>query len=148
MPLLWRIPGVTTPEITDSLVSTVDLPKTILSLLNVKKKLIPENLQGYDISSILKDPKSKIRQQILIEHDEEIAQDKVFRLRTLITEKHRLTLYDGYDDFGDIFDFTADPDELINLWNVDKELKTILLEKLLREIVNLRPREPKRSAYN
>ncbi|MHA1985991.1 MAG: sulfatase family protein [Promethearchaeota archaeon] len=148
MPLLWRIPGITKPGIANSLVSTVDLPITILNLLNVKKKLIPENLQGYDITSILKDPKHKIRQQVLIEHDEEITKDKVFRLRTLITENHRLTLYDGYDDFGDIFDLTTDSDELINLWDVDKELRNRLTEKLLREIISIRPRTPKRNAYN
>jgi len=149
MPLIWKIPGVTTPGISDSLVSTVDLPSTILNLLNVKKKLIPDNLQGYDISSILKeDPKNKIRQQILIEHDEEIVQDKVLRLRTLITENHRLTLYNGYDNFGDIFNYQTDPDEVNNLWDVDKELKNKLIETLLREIINLRPRMPKRCAYN
>jgi len=148
MPLIWKIPEVTTPGISDSLVSTVDIPKTILNLLNVKKKLIPDNLQGYDVASILRDPKNKIRQQILIEHDEEIVEDKVFRLRTLITEKHRLTLYDGYNDVGDVFDFSNDPDEVNNLWNVDKELKNNLLEKLLREIISIRPRTPKRNAYN
>ncbi|MHA2283798.1 MAG: sulfatase family protein [Promethearchaeota archaeon] len=148
MPLMWRIPGITSPGISDSLVSTVDLPKTILKLLKVKNKLIPGNLQGYDASSIIEDPKNKIRQQLLIEHDEEIVQDKVFRLRTLITEKHRLTLYDGYDDFGDVYDFTSDSDELVNLWNINKELKNDLIEKLLREIISLRPRTPKRNAYN
>ena len=148
MPLLWKIPEVTTPGISDSLVSTVDLPNTILNSLKVKKKLIPDNLQGYDISSILEDPSNKIRQQILIEHDEEIVQDKVFRLRTLITEQHRLTLYDGYDNFGDIFNYQTDPDEVNNLWDVDKELKNKLIETLLREIINLRPRMPKRCAYN
>lgn len=148
MPLIWKIPEVTTPGISDSLVSTVDLPSTILNLLEVKKKLIPDNLQGYDVASILKDPKNKIRQQILIEHDEEIVEDKVFRLRTLITEEHRLTLYDGYNDVGDIFDFSNDPNELKNLWNVDKELQNHLIEKLLREIISTRPRTPKRNAYN
>jgi len=148
IPLIWKIPEVTTPGISDSLVNTVDLPNTILKLLKVKKKLIPDNLQGHDISSILEDPKNKIRQQILIEHDEEIVQDKVFRLRTLITENHRLTLYDGYDNCGDIFNYQTDPEEVNNLWDVDKELKNKLIETMLREIINLRPRMPKRCAYN
>ena len=148
MPLLWRIPRKIKPGISNSLVSTVDLPKTILNLLNVKKKLIPGNLQGFDISNILNDPENKIRKQILIEHDEEIAKDKVFRLRTLLTEKHRLTIYDGYDDFGDIFNYITDPAEINNLWDRDKELKNTLVEKLLREIINLKPRTPKRNAYN
>jgi arylsulfatase A-like enzyme len=148
MPLIWRIPGKTKSRITNSLVSTVDLPKTILNLLNIKKKLIPENLQGFDISNIIEDTSNKNRQHLVIEHDEEIAKDKVFRLRTLITEKHRLTLYDGYDDFGDIFNYVTDPAEINNLWDTDKELKNRLVEKLLRGIISLRPRTPKRNAYN
>ena len=148
MPLIWKIPNLTNSNLTNSLVGTVDLPKTILNLLGVNKKLHPEGMQGYDITPILKEPTNKVRQQVLIEHDEEIAQDKIFRLRTLITEKHRLTLYDGYDNFGDIFDWEADPYEVSNLWSVEKELKNQLVEKLLREIINVRPRLPKRSAYN
>lgn len=148
MPLIWKIPNLTNSTVTNSLVGTVDLPKTILNLLGVNEKLHSEGMQGYDINPILKEPTNKVRQQVLIEHDEEIAQDKIFRLRTLITENHRLTLYDGYDNFGDIFDYEADPYEVSNLWNVEKELKNQLVEKLLREIITVRPRIPKRSAYN
>lgn len=148
MPLIWKIPGLTKASITDSLVNTVDLPKTILNLLNIDEKFIPKNMQGYDITPILKDPIEKVREQILIEHDEEIAQDKIFRLRTLVTESHRLTLYDGYDKIGDLFDYKNDLEEVNNLWDKDKKLKNSLLEKLLREIMSLQPRLPKRSAYN
>jgi len=148
MPLIWKIPNLTNSTVTHSLVGTVDLPKTILNLLGINEKLHPEGMQGYDLIPILKEPTNKVRQQVLIEHDEEIAQDKIFRLRTLITENHRLTLYDGYDNFGDIFDYEADPYEVSNLWNIEKELKNKLVEKLLREIITVRPRIPKRSAYN
>jgi len=129
-------------------VGTVDLPKTILNLLGVNKKSYPEGMQGYDITPILKEPTNKVRQQVLIEHDEEIAQDKIFRLRTLITEQYRLTIYDGYDEIGDLFDYKNDSNEVDNLWNSDKELRDQLIERLLREIISLRPRIPKRSAYN
>ena len=105
-------------------------------------------MQGRDITKILKNPNEKVREQILIEHDEELAKDMIMRLRTLVTENHRLTLYDGYDDFGDLFDYKADPDEVNNLWNRNQELRYDLVEKLLREIINIRPRYPKREAYN
>ncbi|MFW9825269.1 MAG: hypothetical protein ACFFE4_20170, partial [Candidatus Thorarchaeota archaeon] len=72
----------------------------------------------------------------------------IFRLRTLVTESHRLTLYDGYDKIGDLFDYKNDLEEVNNLWDKDKKLKNSLLEKLLREIMSLQPRLPKRSAYN
>ncbi len=100
------------------------------------------------ITPILKEPQKKIRKQLLIEHDEEIADDTTFRLRTLITENHRLTLYDGYENTGDFFDYKNDPDEMDNLWDKDKELRNIHIERMLREIINLRPRLPKRCAYD
>lgn len=148
IPLLWNVPGFTKTSISNSLVSTVDLPKTILNILGVKKRKHPDTFQGCDLTPILKDPQEKVRKRVLIEHDEEIAKDKVFRLRTLITEKHRLTLYDGYDGIGDIFDFENDPNEINNLWDKNKELKSTLVNSLLREIISLRPRLPKRKAYN
>ena len=148
MPLLWRIPGVTKNSTSDSLISTVDLPKTILNLLNIKPKFHPRVFQGYDATPILKDPAVKIRDRVLIEHDEEIAKNKIMRLRTLVTEKHRLTIYDGHDNLGDIFNYKSDPDEINNLWNADKELRNKLSEELLREIIRVRPRFPKRNAYN
>ncbi len=148
MPLIWKIPDITRSSASDSLVNTVDLPKTILNILGIKKKDHPTLLQGNDITPILNDAKKKVREHLLIEHDEEIAKDKIMRLRTLVTEKHRLTIYDGYDNLGDIFDYESDSGEINNLWNKNKELRSKLTEKLLREIINLRPRFPKRDAYN
>jgi arylsulfatase A-like enzyme len=147
-PLLWTVPGLTKSSVSNSLVSTVDLPKTILSLLRIEKKHRPEMCQGYDISSILENPSNKIREQLLIEHDEElthIRRKEAFRLRTLITERHRLTIYDGFEK-GDIFDYESDPTEVNNLWNKDENLKNILMEKLMREMINLQLRIPSRKS--
>ncbi len=148
MPLLWNIPGLTHTSVSDSLVSTVDLPKTILNLLHIKERFHAKPMQGKDITPILKNSDEKVRNQLLIEHDEELSKDMVMRLRTLITENHRLTLYDGYKNYGDIFDYAKDPDEVNNLWASDKELRNELIERLLREIISLKPRFPKREAYN
>ena len=81
-------------------------------------------------------------------HDEELTQinrKESFRLRTLVTEKHRLTIYDGYEQ-GDLFDYESDPGEVNNLWSKDEELKNKLVEKLMREIINVQLRIPKRKA--
>lgn len=148
MPLIWKIPNLTKPSTSDSLVSTVDLPMTILNLLGITKKKYTETMPGYDITPILKDSTEKVRRQLLIEHDEEISRDKVYRIRTLVTEKHRLSIYEGYDNFGDIFDYESDPAEIDNLWFKNKELKNELVEKLLRELIKVNPKTPKRCAYN
>ncbi|MFX0099629.1 MAG: sulfatase [Candidatus Hodarchaeota archaeon] len=148
MPLLWKIPGVTKTSVTSSLVSTIDIPSTLLQILGVKKRKIPVNFQGIDFSPIFNDPSYAIRNQILIEHDEEISKDKTFRLRTLVTENHRLTIYDGYDNFGELFDLKKDPTEINNLWAPEAELRNELQERLLREIVKMQPRMPERTTYN
>ena len=148
MPLLWNIPGLTKASVSDSLVSTVDLPKTILNILGVKKKQQPEIFQGYDITPILEDPNKKVRERLLIEHDDEITRNDSFRLRTLVTEKHRLTIYDGYKNCGEIFNYEKDPGEVNNLWDKDNELKVELTNKLMREIISLQPRVPSRKAQN
>jgi arylsulfatase A-like enzyme len=148
MPLLWKIPGITTSEVSDSLINTVDLPKTILNLVGIKEKFHPEGFQGCDITSVLKDPNEKVRECLHIEHDEEIASDRIFRVRTLITERYRLSVYDGYENILDIFDYETDPNEIDNLSPKNRQLRNELTEKLLREIIKIRPRLPKRNAYN
>jgi len=146
IPLLWKIPGITKGNTSSSLVSTIDLTKTLYDLLNIRKKDQPNILQGKDITPILKDPEKEVQNKILIEHDEELAKDKIIRLRTLITKRHRITLYDGYKE-GDIFDLEQDPHEQNNLWD-NKDLKNKMIEELLREIIRLRPRQPPRAAFN
>ncbi len=148
MPLIWRVPNLTRNSISDSLINTNDLPITILNLLGLDKKKYVAPMQGFDITPILKDPVEKVRERLLIEHDEEIWKDKVFRVRTLITEQHRLSIYDGLENFGDIFNYEMDPLEINNLWQEKKELRQQLMEELLREVVAQLPRTPERSAYN
>ncbi|MBY8991360.1 MAG: sulfatase-like hydrolase/transferase, partial [Candidatus Lokiarchaeota archaeon] len=147
-PLLWKVPGLTKTSVSNSLVSTVDLPKSLLSMLGVEKKYHPEMCQGYDMSPILENPDNKVREQLLIEQDEElthISRQESFRLRTLITERHRLTIYDGFEK-GDIFDYESDPGEVDNLWSKDEDLKNILIEKLMREMVSVQLRIPTRKS--
>lgn len=148
MPLIWKIPGITRTATSDSLVSTVDLPITILNLLNINKRKHSKYFQGIDITPILHDTTKKVRDHILIEHDEEISKDKIMRVLTLVNESHRITIYNDFDEIGDIFNLKEDPDEINNLWNSDKELKNKLLEELLRESLKVKPRIPKRASYN
>ncbi|TFF94739.1 MAG: DUF229 domain-containing protein [Promethearchaeota archaeon] len=148
MPLLWKIPGITKNTTYQPLISTIDLPKTILNLLGIRKRYHSPYFQGYDFTPIFKDPSKKIRKHVLIEHDEELAKDTILRLRTLVTETHRLTLYDSEENLGDLFNYQEDDAEVQNLWGTHKELRDQLNEELLREIIRLRPRLPERAAYN
>ena len=54
LPLIWKVPGLTRQGVvSDSLVSTIDYPKTILHLLGIKEKHHPPDMQGFDITPIL-----------------------------------------------------------------------------------------------
>ena len=155
VPFIWKVPGMTKAgAITDSLVSSIDIPSTILNLLKVKEKLQPPGMQGCDISPILKDPSVKVRDHCIIEEDEDAhkatKQDQYrnIRVRTMITEDYRITFYEGWEGTGDLYDLKNDPHELINLWH-DKDYKEIrdnLVYKMFHEILNLQDRFPKKQA--
>jgi arylsulfatase A-like enzyme len=147
IPLIWKVPGLTKPSVSDSLVSTIDIPKTILNLLQIRKRHHPPDMQGYNISPILKNPNASVRDSLLIENDEEIGTLKS-RLRHLVTKDYKLTIYEGLDSFGDLYDRKSDPLELKNLWH-DKNYREVrfqLANKLLHENMKAQTKYPKRIA--
>jgi len=147
LPLIWKVPGLTKPGISESLVSSIDYPKTILNLLDIKERYHPPDMQGYDISPILEDPKKKVRDCVFIENDEDVGTLKS-RLRHLITEQYKLTVYESKSGFGDIYDRKNDPLELNNLWYDEgfKEKRFNLVDKLMHENLKAQTRWPKRIA--
>jgi arylsulfatase A-like enzyme len=148
LPLIWKVPGMTkNGVVSDSLVSTIDYPKTILSLLDIKERHHPADMQGFDITPILKNPNVKIRDCCFIENDEEIGPLKS-RLRHLITEQYKLTIYESKPGYGDIYDRKNDPDELNNLWYHEnfKEKRFELIDALLHENLRAQSYFPKRIA--
>lgn len=64
---------------------------------------------------VLENPKEKIRDCCLIEHDDEVGPIQA-RVRHLVTEDFKLTVYEWLRDFGEIYDLKNDPHELHNLW--------------------------------
>lgn len=146
VPLLWKVPGLTKPSVSDSLVSSIDFTPTILNILNIKERHQPPNMQGLDITSILEDPNKKVRDCFLIEEDEEVGPygPLYTRVRHLITDTHKLTVYAELPRFGDLFDRKNDPDEINNLWYDEKELQCKMLDKILHESLKMQSRYPKR----
>jgi arylsulfatase A-like enzyme len=157
VPLIWKVPEITPKGVvSDSLVSAVDLAPTILNLSNIDKEKIPLDIQGVDITPVLKHPNEKIRDSCLIEVDEadirlkKIAQGRNrfgnldMRLKTLVTERYTLTVYNRLPEYGDLFDRENDPDELNNLWYSNPELRYELVDKLLHEVINAQSLYPKK----
>ncbi|MHA1730646.1 MAG: sulfatase family protein [Promethearchaeota archaeon] len=150
IPLIWRVPGVTPRgAVSDALISSVDYPETLLALLGVRKKFHPPGMQGVDATAVLRDPSgdARVRDACFIEADEEVG-PLVSRLRHLVTEDFKLTIYEGHEGFGDLYDRKDDPHELTNLWNEPdmRETRAKLVQKMLHEMVRVQSRFPERIA--
>jgi arylsulfatase A-like enzyme len=148
IPMIWRVPSYKSAK-TNALISQVDYPVTLLNILGIKKRKQPE-MQGLDMIPVLESPNDvsvEPRKSILIENDEEVGKLYV-RLRHIITKEYKLTIYEGYPEYGDLFDRKQDPYEMNNLW-FDKKLKDLryrLVNQLLQECLKNQSRFPKRIA--
>ena len=147
LPLIWKVPGLTKPGVCESLITSIDIPKTILNLLHIKERHQPPDMQGFNMTPILLDPNKKVRDCVFIENDEEVGSLEA-RLRHLVTEDYKLTIYEGFEDHGDLFDRKNDPDELNNLWYNEKfnNIRFKLVNKLLQENLKAQTHYPKRVA--
>ncbi|MFX1390032.1 MAG: sulfatase [Promethearchaeota archaeon] len=150
IPMIWKVPGLIKPGITDALISSIDYPKTLLNLLGIKEKKQSPDMQGFDMTPVLKEPENlevQPRDCVFIENDEEIGILDV-RLRHLITKDYKLTIYNNIDNFGDLFNRKEDPHELNNLWHNEdlKHIRFQLVNKLLHENLNAQTKYPERIA--
>lgn len=112
-PLVVAGPGVRAGT-TASLASTIDIPSTVCSLAGVEPFW---GMQGHDLSPILADPTSTVRDSVLVEEDQifDIAElGQPLRMRTLVTDDGRITRYGGTTS-GELFDLRSDPDERRNI---------------------------------
>jgi arylsulfatase A-like enzyme len=160
VPLIWKVPGVTKPgTVSDALVSAVDLAPTILNLCHIDPKAQSPDMQGVDITPVLKDPDAKVRESCFIEIDEadnglakampivtEAFGNMEMRIKYLVTGRYSLTIYNGLKGYGDLFDRQNDPDELNNLWFSNPDLRHELVEKLMHEMINNQSLYPKKQA--
>jgi hypothetical protein len=82
--------------------------------------------------------------------DEEIGPNGPLycRLRHLVTENYKLTVYEGVPNYGDLYHRKEDPNELNNLWNNKdfNETRLEMLHQLYREDLKSQGRFPKRKA--
>jgi arylsulfatase A-like enzyme len=81
----------------------------------------------------------------VVENDEDYLG---LRLRSLITERYKVTAYPG-QEYGELFDLREDPGELHNLWHdpASRELKRNLLIRLMERLVETDSRLPRRVSH-
>ncbi|NQV57658.1 MAG: sulfatase-like hydrolase/transferase [Rhodospirillales bacterium] len=134
VPFIWAdVAGTKTAKNSSALSGTLDIARTILDRAGFEpyhgiqgRSLLPEIAGGPDGG-----PGS-----VLIEQEDQRGYFDLkppARAHTLVTERHRLTLYHGLD-WGEMYDLIDDPDEINNLWGdaAHSQAKAELLEGIAR----------------
>jgi arylsulfatase A-like enzyme len=144
-PLIWRGPGAAVAGARDdSLLSTIDISRTILDLTGVE----PYNgMQGRSFLPALQGkPWTHRRDHLLIEEEGQrtyFGFDAPVRMRTILSATHRMSIYDGVE-WGELYDRCSDPTESHNLWAAPSAaaMKAELMAAMAREMLALSDTSP------
>jgi len=158
VPFLVSSPGRFRAGTTHSgVVSILDAAPTILELAGVPipQGVVPKTVEapkmpppwpGRSLVSMLASRRDDASRTALVEEDEDYLG---FRMRTLVTERYRLTAYSG-KPYGELFDLREDPNEFRNLWDspmhkaLREDLRAALLDKIMETDLAL-PRQTGRA---
>lgn len=157
IPLIFSGPGIRAGRRPEGLACQIDLLPTVLDYAGVQApgeqrlamkdhpyligQVVPLRVwPGQNLRPVLEGRADRLREAVVIENDEPWVGLKI---RTLVTDRHKLTMYAG-QDFGELFDLAADPDELNNLWAepAARGLRADLTARLLHEDTRLAPWTP------
>lgn len=145
VPMLIHTPGGMAGS-SDSLISSLDIGPTLLNLAGLDSFY---GMQGVDASELLTNPSAKIRNQILVEEDQLndiLRVGTPLRMRTLITESSRFTVYDGYEGI-ELFDLTGDPHEMNNLQTSNATLRSEMMQRMTYALMDADDTSPKPTAF-
>ena len=138
VPFIWSEPGAKS-RATDTLASTVDIAQTILD----RAKIEPYNgIQGRSLANAIageNDPDAV--DAVIVEDDQQrvyFGYSKPPRIRSLITDRYRLTVSRG-EDWGELYDLRNDPDEMENLFDdpAHADIRAQLFERLAKKQIEL-----------
>jgi arylsulfatase A-like enzyme len=138
VPFIWSEPNAADGATVDKgLSSSIDISATILARAGIQSF---NGIQGRDLFST--QPPSAI----LIEEDSQrtmIGFDKPQRVRTMVTDRYRMSLREG-EDWDELYDLHNDPDEMINLYDESKHsaIRNKLTETMIKRVIELQDRSP------
>ena len=127
----------------DALCGTIDVSQTVLSRAGLAAY---NGIQGNSLLPALESGDVDVHESMLLEEHQRrgfMGLPDNFRARTLITRRHRLTLYEGIAE-GELYDLLEDPHEMINLWDSPehRHLRDKLVEGLARKMMSMADTSP------
>jgi arylsulfatase A-like enzyme len=140
VPSIWNWPGEF-PEgkRVETVCSHEDFLPTLLDLCDVTSphaayepsyREEPPAWAGHSLAPLLTDAVDEMDRSVVVENDEDYLG---LRARTLITDRHKLTIY-ADKEYGELFDLDIDPGEHHNRWNDIEYADT--KNRLYRELVD------------
>ena len=107
--LMARGPGIEAGKVVDDPVGTIDLQPTLLSWAGLP---VPDYCEGEVLPGFAG---GTSRESVMTEDDFDVMVQ--IPLRTITTDRYRLTLYFNHLDQGELYDLQEDPGEFTNVWD-------------------------------
>lgn len=142
VPFIWSDPTRKQQASSKALSGTIDISQTVLSRAGIAAH---NGIQGASLLPATAG-EGDVHDAMLIEEHQRrgyMGMANNFRARSLITRRHRLTIYEGMAA-GELYDLENDPDELVNLWDAPTAhgLREDMMERLARKMMALADSSP------
>lgn len=148
VPFIWADPARTDAGTRrGALAGTIDIAQTILERAGLAGF---NGMQGHSLVPLLDGTRDRLREAMVIEEEGQrvyMGFPARVRMRTLVSERYRLSLYDGVP-WGEFYDLQEDPHELVNRYAdpACREPLRLAQDRMLREILALSDTSPRPSA--
>jgi arylsulfatase A-like enzyme len=142
VPFIWRDPAGPKAKRSGAFAGTIDLAPTILARGGVQGF---NGIQGRNLLPLVEGGAAPYEDMVIEEEGQRlgVGLPTRARLRSLLTERYRLPVYDGVD-WGELYDRENDPDESFNLWREPgaQALRGELLLRLARRMLQYAETSP------